>query len=531
MNTLTGTTQLLGLMVRLDRVRLTVWVLLLGFVPVAVASSFLALYDTEAARQELAATVASSPGLVALLGPIHGTSVGSLTSWRIGTIGAVLVALMAVFTVIRHTRLEEETGRRELVGSTVLGRHAPLLASSLLVVLSGVVIGAILTLGLLGVGEDVRGAVAFGLGWTSIAVVFAGVGALVAQLTESSGGARGLAGGVVGVLFALRMAGDGGEGMGIGWFSWVSPIGWVTKLEPFGDERWWVLFLFAGLTIVIGSAAFAISARRDVGAGLFPTRGGPADASRSLSSARGLAWRLQKQPLVGWIVSVGLFATVWGGLGDTIGQLFDDNPQLAGMFEAFGGQGALTDIFFAAAMGIVALIVTAYAIDTALTLRAEEVGLRADPVLATATSRLAWAGGHLLFAALGPVVIMVVAGALAGFTYGLIASDVQSQMASLVGIALLQVPAIWVGGGVAVALYGVVPRLATLSWGVLVAFLLLGQLGQILQLPQWSLNLSPFTHVPLPPEPVSAVPLFILTLIAAGLFALGLIGLQRRDMQ
>jgi ABC-2 type transport system permease protein len=531
LSTLTGTTQLLKLMVRLDRIRLTVWILLLGLVPVAVASSFLALYDTEAARQGLAATVASSPGLVALLGPIHGTSVGALTSWRIGTIGAVLVALMAVFTVIRHTRLEEETGRRELVGSTVLGRHAPLLASSVLVAVSGVLIGVLLTLGLLSLGEDGRGAVAFGLGWTLVAVAFAAVGALAAQLTESSGGARGLAGGVVGILFALRMAGDGGEGMGIGWLSWLSPIGWVTKLEPFGDERWWVLSLFAGLTIVFGSVAFAISARRDVGAGVFPARGGPADASPSLSSARGLAWRLQKGPLVGWIVSVGLFATVWGGLGDTIGQLFDDSPQLAAIFEAFGGQGALTDMFFAAAMGIVALIVTAYAIDTALTLRAEEDGLRAEPVLATATSRLGWAGGHLLFAALGPVVIMAVAGAVAGFTYGLIVGAIPGQVASLVGTALLQVPAIWVGGGVAVALYGIVPRLATLSWGVLVAFLLLGQLGQILQLPQWSLNLSPFTHVPVPPEPVSAVPLVILTLIAAGLFGAGLIGLQRRDMQ
>jgi ABC-2 type transport system permease protein len=136
-----------------------------------------------------------------------------------------------------------------------------------------------------------------------------------------------------------------------------------------------------------------------------------------------------------------------------------------------------------------------------------------------------------MFAVLGPVLIMAVAGAVAGFTYGLIAADIGGQMLSLVGVALLQVPAIWVGGGVAVALYGIVPRLATLSWGVLVAFLLLGQLGQILQLPQWSLNLSPFTHVPTPPEPVSAVPLVILTLVAAGLFGAGLIGLQRRDMR
>ena len=66
----------------------------------------------------------------------------------------------------------------------------------------------------------------------------------------------------------------------------------------------------------------------------------------------------------------------------------------------------------------------------------------------------------------------------------------------VVGAALIQIPAVWVVVGVAVALFGVLPRFTSLSWGVLVACLLLGQLGQILQFPQWALNLSPFSHIP-----------------------------------
>ena len=54
-------------------------------------------------------------------------------------------------TVIRNTREEEETGRRELLGSTVMGRHASLTAA--LLVASGAVIGPwALSLGLVGVG-------------------------------------------------------------------------------------------------------------------------------------------------------------------------------------------------------------------------------------------------------------------------------------------------------------------------------------------------------------------------------------------
>jgi ABC-2 type transport system permease protein len=530
MSTLTGTAHLLRLIARVDRIRLTVWALVLGFVPVGVASSFATLYETEASRQGLVATIASAPGLVALLGPVNGTSIGALTAWRVGTIGAVLVALMAAFTIIRHTRLEEETGRRELLGSTVMGRHAPVLAAALITLATGTVIGALLTGGLIGLGESASGAVAFGLSWALVATVFVGVGALAAQLTESAGGARAIAGSAIGLFFALRLAGDGGAANGVGWLSWLSPIGWVNKLEPYGEERWWVIALFIAIALLIGSVALVLSSQRDVGAGYFPPRPGPGTAAPLLSSPIGLAWRLHRGAVIGWSIAIALFATIWGGLADTVGKLFEDNPQLAEIFEAMGGAGTLTDIFFAAAMGIVALIVSAYAIDAALTLRSEEDGLRAEPILATPTPRLRWATSHVLFAVVVPIFIMTLAGVTAGLTYGTMSGEIARQIGDLVEAALLQVPAIWVAGGVAVALYGLAPRRTSLSWAALVGFLLVGQLGQILQFPQWVLNLSPFTHVPAPPEPVTLVPLLALTAIAALLVGIGLIGFGRRDV-
>ena len=531
MSTLAGTRQLLGLIGRLDRIRLTVWVLALGLVPPAVASSFLTLYDTEASRRELVATVTSSPGLVALLGPVHGSSAGALTVWRIGTIGAVLMALMASFTVIRHTRAEEETGRRELVGGTVLGRHAPLVASTLTASVAGIAVGTIVAVGLIALGEEVVGAAAFGLVWALVAVVFAAVGALGAQLTESVGGARAVAGGMAGVWFALRVAGDGAEPGGGGWVSWLSPFGWVSRFEAFGDEQWWIVSLFLGLAAAIAGVAFALSAGRDVGAGVFSPRPGPPAAAPRLRAPVPLAWRLHRGSLVGWTVGVAAFATVWGGLADTMGDLVADNPQMAEIFEALGGSGALTEAFFSAAMGIVALIVSVFVVDTVLTLRTEEDEGRAEPVLATAVPRTRWAGSHVLFAVVGPVFLMAVAGAAAGLTYGIIAGDVAGQVGSLVLAALLYVPAIWVMAGVAMALYGLVPHLTALSWGTLVGFLLLGQLGPILQLPDWAMNLSPFTHVPTPPAPVTAIPLVALALVAAGLGAGGLVGFRARDLR
>jgi ABC-2 type transport system permease protein len=90
---------------------------------------------------------------------------------------------------------------------------------------------------------------------------------------------------------------------------------------------------------------------------------------------------------------------------------------------------------------------------------------------------------------------------------------------------------VWVVAGVATALFGLLPRLTSLSWGVLVACLVFGQLGEILQFPQWLLNLSPFTHIPdLPMGEFTVVPLVWLAAIAALLVMVGIAGFQHRDV-
>jgi ABC-2 type transport system permease protein len=151
--------------------------------------------------------------------------------------------------------------------------------------------------------------------------------------------------------------------------------------------------------------------------------------------------------------------------------------------------------------------------------------------LATATPRIRWAGSHLVFAVLGPVLILAVAGAVAGFVYGLSIGDVGGQVPRVVEAAMIQLPAVWVVVGVAVVLFGIAPRYSDAIWGVLVAFFLLGQLGRILQFPQWALNLSPFSHVPaLPADELTVTPLVVLASLAVVLLATGLAGFQRRDV-
>ena len=68
----------------------------------------------------------ANPALSFLYGQLHGDSLGALIAWRYLAYAALDAALMSIFLVIRHTRADEEAGRLELIGSTAVGRHAPL---------------------------------------------------------------------------------------------------------------------------------------------------------------------------------------------------------------------------------------------------------------------------------------------------------------------------------------------------------------------------------------------------------------------
>ena len=82
-----------------------------------------------------------------------------------------------------------------------------------------------------------------------------------------------------------------------------------------------------------------------------------------------------------------------------------------------------------------------------------------------------------------------------------------------------------------VALVGLAPRFAAVAWGALGLCVILGLVGAALQLDQWVMNLSPFTHLPkVPGGALTATPLAVLLAVALALGGAGLAGLRRREI-
>lgn len=532
MSTLTGTGRLVRLILRRDRVLMPIWVLILGLVPISYVASIDGLFPTAAARAGFAAASGQNAGFVALYGRLYGSSLGELVAWRAGFL-PLLVGLFSILTVIRHTRTEEDGGRRELLGSTVVGRHAGLAAALLATAGADVVLGALLAAGMIGQGLPAEGSLAFGAQLAAAGWMFAAVGAVAAQLTSGAGSARGIAITVLGASFVLRVVGDisGLTGGPLSWVSMASPLGWVLRIQPYGDEQWWPAALALGVTLVVAWVAVALSARRDVGAGLLPPRLGPATASPRLRSPLALAWRLHRGLLAGWVAGFVALGVVLGYLAKGVGDLVRGSGPMTEVFARLGGASGLTDNYLAAMMGLFGLIAAGYAIQATLRLRAEETAGRGEPVLGTSVGRVRWAASHLVFSLLGPAVVLACAGVAMGVTHGLNTGDVGAALPRLLAGAMVQLPAVWVLAGVTVVLVGLLPRTTAAGWGALAICLLVGLVGTALGLDQWALDISPFTHLPrLPGGAVSATPLAWLTVLAAVLVSAGLAGLRRRDI-
>src|SRR5690348_10329090 len=107
---LAGTTTLLRLALRRDRVMMPVWVLAVASMVLAVPASLESLYATAAERADLLTTMNSNGSLRALYGPVFADSIGALTAWKGGVFAGLLAGIMSLVIVVRHTREEEETG-------------------------------------------------------------------------------------------------------------------------------------------------------------------------------------------------------------------------------------------------------------------------------------------------------------------------------------------------------------------------------------------------------------------------------------
>ncbi|HEX6887986.1 MAG TPA: hypothetical protein VF143_07755, partial [Candidatus Nanopelagicales bacterium] len=459
-----------------------------------------------------------------------GTAAG-FALWDAGWIWQLGLAVWAILIVTRLLRGDEDLDRLDLVlAGPVRATHLTAVALAV-VATSGLLVGLTVAVTMVAMGQELASSVLLGLALAGVCATFAGVAALASQLVEVRRRAAGLAAGILGLAWILRMVGDSTDPRA--WVRWLTPLGWTAQAHLYADPDPWALLPLLLAPVALAAAALVLRARRDTGSALLVSESGRPPRLRLLGSPLAYAWRSNQGVLLAWVLGLGIYAAAMGAI-------------LANMIDWLAGDEGYQQILASMGMdqgitmqGFLALLALMYGLATALQVawrlgaaRTEEETGRLEAVLARPVTRWRWLGGHAALTLLGGVLLLVVGGT--ALWLGAVIVDAGADLTwwqALRGTMNL-LPVVVLVLGIAIGAFGLLPRFTVmLPVAVALTGFVLSLLGPALHWPQGVLDLSPFTHLAqVPAEPWATTPGVLMTGLGLVLAAVGMLAFQRRDV-
>jgi ABC-2 type transport system permease protein len=493
---------LLRFRLRRDRWQLVVWGVVHFFIAYLVVNAVQTTYGTVAERAGTIKVLMVTPAILMFRGTPQGTSKGDFVALLGLTFIALLVVLHSTFLVVRHTRAEEERGQTETIAATVAGRLAPSGAVLALGVIANVVATVAIAAGCLAGGLPQAGSWVFGAACGVTGLAFVGIAFLLAQLFPAARTANGWAASAAVIAYFVRGIGDAagtphGDTLTLtpAWPRWLSPIGWAQATHPWAQNRLWPLTLGLATFLVLTAVALFVQDRRDVGAGVFAERKGRPTATRALGGTVGLALRLERGTLTAWIAAVAAAAALLGGLsGAVVHQLDQAGPGVANAIDEIGGGSGSVLAAFANLGAIMSgILASAICVQGAIRLRQEESARGADNVLSAVAGRTRWMLAHLVVAAAGAAMSLVLGGLIAGA----VAGESGGGFGTWFGAIVWEIPAVLVFLGIVALVFAVWPEgTVGVGWALFGLGVLLGLFGPLFGLPDWARRIAPFAHTP-----------------------------------
>lgn len=502
----------------------TAWVLGLAALVLVTAMSITDLYDTPAKLRSYADSSAT-PAIRMLNGDVAGLgTLGGTLANELGFVFGFGLPVMAIALTVRGTRREEEAGRLELLLASRMGRQAPLVAAVLVALLSFLVLGALTAVIFVVSGTETSGALAYGAAILGLGAVFVGVTAVLAQ---AFGHSRSVWGAGLAIMLAAYIV-RGAGAVDRTWVVWLSPHGWYDEVAAFGETQVTPFVVSAVVTVALLGLALVLSARRDVGASLVAPSTGPGRATPALLHPFGLALRGRRGGILGWALLVAILMGTYGALTQTVIDAVKGNPDLAA-FLAAGEEGVVKSMS-AMFVLLLSMLISGHVLQSLGSLRTEETSGRLELQLSAPRGRVAWLAPHLIVVAIGTLVVAAVGGAALALSTAAALEDSQ-WIGTLLTATAEHLPVALLFGGLAVALFGWLPRLQPVVWAVFAIAAVIGYMGPGLDLPDALVEWSPFGLVGnVPAESLDVTGALVAGGLGLALIALGFVGVVRRDV-
>lgn len=476
--------------------------------------------------------------------PVHPETLGGFEQYKWISGAIVMMMIWAALAGVGAGRGDESKGTVDQWLAAGVSRTRLLLARSaayllvLAVACFASVIGISMVAPLIQQDANVAGELGKALSMATGLFAIYAIALFVAQLPGERQTAVAFGVGVPVLLFVINGIADtvpSASGIGV-----VSPFHWLEKTSSAAPGGVFDLPGTIGLAVValvFLGATIPLYARRDIGAGLFTWRRGPAAPTRTASRSpllrmpftEGL-WE-QRVGLAVWTAGSFFLGALMVSVVKSIVDALNADPHVAGLFSrVFGGASPYQSMLGFVWLSFSLLVLAGYAVVQVSRWSAQDQEGRLEMLLSVPVSRVRVVLERAIEFALASLAL--VAGGYIGVLFVLPNSGVAVDGGRVLLAAALLWPFALAFGGLGVALASRWPRIAVPA---LAAFAIieyfLGDLAPMFKAPDWVANLS-FFHLygnPLTGDVALGPALWMLLVFVAG-FAAAIFLMRRRDV-
>lgn len=526
-----GTWRLVSLLYRQHRFKILLW--LFGIIGISLTTALVypEIYLTQEDILGFAMTV-ENPAMRALLGANYAVSdfnVGAIYASEMLMFTSIAVAIMNILIMKTSTREAEEEGRLEIIQSLPVGNLASIVASLALLFFVNLAIILLLTLGLTILGTDVFTIESSLLYSTILGVtgfLFAAFTAVAAQLSKIAYGTTIFSFGFLMLSYGIRIIGDIQNET----LSLFSPLGWVTQSEVFVNNNWLPIMVLAISSLVLVIVAFYLRAKRDMFAGILPSRSGKARASSFLKTTPGFIWTMQKGKVIVFFLLIFTLSATFGAILGEMETYFSDMEIIQVFLDDRSGS-TMTEQFISFLIELMTIFSIVPGVMILHSLKKEELAGRMEHFYTRAVSRTKIFVSYFSYA-LGTVLLMQLGLAFGIFSTSVMMLENPIALRSLIEATLVYLPTILFVLGVATLFVGALPKYTLITWFYTLFLFLILYLSDLLDFPQWLNDFSALYLVPnYPYEPLNWNIMGLLSGIGIIFTVLGLIGYKKRDIQ
>lgn len=530
----TQTLTLLKANLKRDWLKITIWLAALVGVFVAVAAKFEGIYGTSKQIAAIGSTLRSK-AMVALIGSVPD---GQLTT------ALIFVSEMAVFwglfiiifnysLAVSASRGQEESGLTEMVlGGHPVGRLAPLLAAALELLIANGLFALITGIGTMIAdmpGSDTNGTWLSAVAIAAVGWSFGMIALIFAQLVTDSHNVSMYNYAFLGITYLIRMMADVSNPD----YTWISPLGWLEKTEIYTNNNWWPVVMLLALGILAFAAAVALNSNRDIDAGVIHVNPGSRKSRFLRGPATLLVWN-QKSLTIFWIVGMAVLGASYGSVFNSISKIFNTSPTIQKVL----GQSGVRHIeqtqvlSFVGLLGIIfSLLAVIAGVMIVNHLITEERRGYLQMVMTKPQSRPYLLGVYVAFGLILAALLLFVA-LISAMAAGNVVMTHPVAFKYFWQTFVVNLPSIALFMALMVGLIGVYPRLRTLVWAYLGFSFLITYFGNLMDLPKWTLKISPFYWTKkVPIDAINTTPLIWMLVIATIFIMVGFIGYKNRDLE